>query len=309
MDVTQTQSPKPTFKDWLQAARLRTLPLAFSSIITGSLLAASAGPFRWSILVLALLTTLLYQVLSNYANDYGDGIRGTDANKVGEQRAIAAGKISVTQMRKAILALAIAAFWSGTLLSILALQPISWALALLFVGLGLLAVLAAITYTVGAKAYAYIGLGDLFVLLFFGWLGVCGSYFIQAGTLPAAIWLPATAIGLLSAGVLNLNNMRDMETDTAAGKKTLALRLGLPKAKVYHLVLLLGALVLPLIYVAQLPGSWPKYLFLFTAPLIIRNGLKMWQAKNREALDQLLKPLAITTLLFSLLLGLGVLYA
>ncbi len=301
MDV----NPKPTLKDWVQAARLRTLPLAFSSIIAGTLLAGAHQKINIPVLILALLTTLLYQVLSNYANDYGDGVRGTDAHKVGEKRAVASGKISVSQMRKAIIFLAIAAFWSGTLLSILALQKISWTLALVFVGLGLMAVVAAITYTIGAKAYAYLGLGDAFVFLFFGCLGVCGSYFIQAATLPNEIWLPAAAIGLLSTGVLNLNNMRDIETDLAAGKRTLALRLGLSWAKVYHGVLLQGALIAAVVFAVMAQWDFHQYLFLLVVPLIQNHLFKALRAQCSAAFDPLLKPLAITTLIFALLLGWG----
>jgi 1,4-dihydroxy-2-naphthoate polyprenyltransferase len=301
MDVT----PHPTLKDWIQAARLRTLPLAFSSIIAGSLLAAGHQNLNVPILILALLTTLLYQVLSNYANDYGDGIRGTDNQKLGEQRAVASGKISAAQMRKAVIILAICAFWSGTLLSILALQKISWTLALTFVGLGLLAVIAAISYTVGAKAYAYMGLGDIFVFLFFGCLGVCGSYFIQATQLPANVWLPAGAIGFLSTGVLNLNNMRDLKSDAAAGKRTLALRLGLKNAQVYHASLLLAAIGLAIAYAILEGWHMQQYLFLIAAPLVLINLRKAVVAKTHQEFDPLLKPLAITTLAFALLLGLG----
>lgn len=301
MDVT----PNPTLKDWVQAARLRTLPLAFSSIIAGSLLAAGHQRLNVPLLLLTLLTTLLYQVLSNYANDYGDGIRGTDNQKVGEQRAVASGKITATQMRKAIIFLAIAAFWSGTLLSILALQKISWTIALVFVGLGLLAVIAAITYTVGAKAYAYMGLGDVFVFLFFGCLGVCGSYFIQATELPHTVWLPAAAIGLLSTGVLNLNNMRDLQTDAAAGKRTLALRLGLQGAKIYHGLLLNSALALAVVYALLEKWEFHQFLFVLVVPLVQINLRKAITAKTHHHFDPLLKPLALTTLVFALLLGLG----
>jgi 1,4-dihydroxy-2-naphthoate octaprenyltransferase len=297
---------KPSLKIWIQAARLRTLPLAFSSIITGSLLARADGHFSWVILVLALLTTLLYQVLSNYANDYGDGIRGTDHQKVGEQRAVASGQISPHAMKKAVLTLSILAFWSGTLLSVLALQPISWTLALIFVGLGLLAVLAAISYTIGKQAYAYLGLGDPFVFLFFGLLGVCGSYFIQAKTLDALIWLPAAAIGMLSAGVLNLNNMRDIPGDTQAGKQTIALRLGLKGARIYHSFLLLGSFILLLTFFVlrfEHPGQWVTASGLI---LIIINWIKALKVKTHKGYDPLLKPLAISTLLIALLIGLGV---
>jgi 1,4-dihydroxy-2-naphthoate polyprenyltransferase len=300
MDVTATP-----LKVWIQAARLRTLPLAFSSIITGSLLAAADGHFSWVILILALVTTLLYQVLSNYANDYGDGIRGTDKHKLGEQRAVASGTISSRAMRSAVIVLALLAFWSGSLLSVLALQPISWTLALIFVGLGALAVLAAISYTMGKGAYAYLGLGDPFVFLFFGLLGVCGSYFIQAKTLNPDVWYPAAAIGLLSAGVLNLNNMRDIPSDGPAGKKTLALRMGLPLAKFYHAFLLISAMILLLVYYLRTftdIGQWATASALILIAINLARALKV---SSHEAFDPLLKPLAISTLFIALLTGLG----
>src|SRR5690606_2797420 len=170
-------------KPWIAAARLRTLPLAFSSIILGTCLAASMGSYSITVFVLCLLTTLCYQVLSNYANDYGDGVKGTDADRVGEKRAVASGEISAASMKKAVWIFAVLSFIFGTWLSILATQGLPMIVTIGFVALGLLAIVAAITYTVGRRAYGYSGFGDISVLIFFGIVGVVGSYFLQTNML------------------------------------------------------------------------------------------------------------------------------
>ena len=226
-------------KNWIAAARLRTLPLAFSSILLGTFLASFYGSFNPWVLVLCLLTTLLYQVLSNYANDYGDGVKGTDDNRKGEKRSVASGVISANQMKTAVYIVAALAFVSGTALSVLGTVGLSMLTTGLFILLGILAIWAAIRYTVGDSAYGYKGLGDVYVLIFFGWLGVIGSFFLQAQSINYWIILPATAVGFLAAGVLNLNNMRDREEDAKNGKITLAVRFGEKKAKLYQAILII----------------------------------------------------------------------
>lgn len=290
---------------WIQAARLRTLPLAFSSIILGTCLAANQGYFDGLTLVLTLLTTLCYQVLSNYANDYGDGIRGTDARRTGEQRAVASGAISQEAMRRAVQVMAWVSFGLGTFLSFWATRSLPFWTGGLFTVLGLAAIWAAIRYTVGGKAYGYQGLGDFFVLAFFGWLGVGGSYFLQALVWDPLITLPATSLGLLAAGVLNVNNMRDRENDRQHQKYTLAVRLGARGAKVYHGILILVAFDLAFIYNWLRPASaWQNLYFLALIPL----GFHLWRiGKAQEPADfePLLKQLAIFTLFFSVLFGVG----
>ena len=292
-------------KPWIAAARLRTLPLAFSSIILGTLLAASMGHFNGWVFILSLLTTLCYQILSNYANDYGDGIRGTDADRVGEQRAVASGLITAAQMKRAVWIFAILSLIFGTALSFIATRNLPWVVTLTFVILGVGAVIAAITYTVGKNAYGYHGLGDLAVLLFFGVVGVAGSYFLQTNILNWEVFLPAASLGLLAVGVLNLNNMRDLDNDRKAGKNTLAVLFGLQGAKIYHGVLLLLAFDLAFFYNQLLPSGFWQNLYFLTLPLLAFNLIKVSRARKREDFEPLLKQLAITTLLFSILFGVG----
>lgn len=292
-------------KHWIAAARLRTLPLAFSSIILGSCLAASHGKFSLPVLILALLTTLCYQILSNYANDYGDGVKGTDDNRKGEQRAVAAGIISAAKMKKAVILFSILSFVFGTWLSIIATKDLSIYITGLFIGLGLLAIIAAITYTVGDRAYGYRGFGDVFVLLFFGYVGVVGSYYLQTNTWNWLVFLPATSVGFLAMGVLNLNNMRDIETDKENGKRTLPVIIGLKWAKLYHGTLILWALYLAHLYNKVNFSSGWQYLFAITLPLLIRGMIKARNSFSAEDFEPQLKVLAITTLLFSLTFGIG----
>ena len=296
-------------KNWIAAARLRTLPLAFSSILLGTFLASFYGSFNPWVLVLCLLTTLLYQVLSNYANDYGDGVKGTDDNRKGEKRSVASGVISANQMKTAVYIVAALAFVSGTALSVLGTVGLSMLTTGLFILLGILAIWAAIRYTVGDSAYGYKGLGDVYVLIFFGWLGVIGSFFLQAQSINYWIILPATAVGFLAAGVLNLNNMRDREEDAKNGKITLAVRFGEKKAKLYQAILILGALILTSVFVWHETQSIMGFLFLITLPILLNVLVKSIKAETPEQFDPLLKPLALGTLLFSITTGLGLLWA
>jgi len=290
---------------WVKAARLRTLPLAFASIILGTALAAERGHFDGLTFFLALLTTLFYQVLSNYANDYGDGIKGTDDNRVGEQRAIASGLISAAAMKKAVIIFSILSFMSGTTLSFWASRNNDLQIGFFFTALGIIAILAAIKYTVGKKAYGYSGLGDISVLVFFGWVGVGGSFFLQTMVWDFAVLLPASATGFLAMAVLNLNNMRDIETDRTAGKKTLALKLGLSKAKIYHALLLILAFDFAFVYNRLNPGSFWQNLYFVSLPFLVFNLLKVRKANVAEDFEPLLKQMALSTLLFAITYGLG----
>lgn len=290
---------------WVKAARLRTLPLAFSSIILGTCLAASQGHYSTTILILSVLTTLFYQILSNYANDYGDGVKGTDNHKVGEQRAVASGAISPKLMKRAVAVFAILSFISGTLLSILATKDLPWVVTVGFSVLGLLAILAAIGYTVGRKAYGYKGLGDLSVLLFFGYVGVVGSYFLQSNLWDWEVFLPATAVGLLAVGVLNLNNMRDLETDKAVGKTTIPVLIGLANAKIYQAALIIIAFDLAFLYnMLNTEANW-RNLYFVCLPLLLISMVRSMRATEAKQFDPMLKFLAITTLLFALTFGIG----
>ncbi len=295
----------PNLKVWVAAARLRTLPLAFASIFLGSLLAASQGHFDSLVFVFSLLTTLFYQVLSNFANDYGDGIKGTDQERKGEARAVASGTISAKDMRFAVRLFVILSLLSGSFLSFWACRDLGLEYQLGFTALGILATWSAVNYTVGDSAYGYKGLGDLFVLLFFGFVGVGGSYFLHTQSWSWLVLLPGTSLGFFAMAVLNLNNMRDRETDAKSGKQTLALSLGEQGAKAYHALLLILGFDAAFLYNRLLPSSIWQNLYFISLPFLILNLLSVLKAKKPEDYEPLLKKMALTTLLFSVLFGLG----
>ncbi len=293
-------------KNWISAFRLRTLPLALSSIALGSFAAYDMGRFSWLVFGLAVLTTILLQILSNLANDYGDGKKGTDnAQRIGPQRAVQSGAISLKDMKRAIIICAGLAFLSGLSLIFAVFGNEQLDLIVLFLLLGLGSIGAAIKYTVGNSAYGYHGFGDIAVFVFFGLIGVGGTFFLHTQYFDPLLLLPAASIGMLSAGVLNLNNMRDRENDSAMGKNTLAVRLGVAYSKYYQLFLLVGANLLGLVYtVLRFDSNW-QFLFLITLPLILSNLKSVFSIDEPRGLDPLLKKLAISTLLFALTFGIG----
>lgn len=293
-------------KNWIHAARLRTLPLSISGILLGSLIALSEGYWNWAIFSLAFLTTLFLQVLSNYANDYGDGIRGTDAERIGERRVVASGDISPKQMKNAIVLFSILSALTAFLLIFISFkEDFLW--ALVFILLTFACVWAAIKYTVGKNAYGYAGMGDVFVFFFFGIISVWGSYTLyQHQENNLLILLPAVAIGLLSTAVLNLNNMRDMETDKHSGKHTLPLRMGFQAAKIYQTALILLPFLLGSIYlILNEKVEWFHFSFLILilpAAMFLKT---MYQNKEARLLDNELKKVALLTLAFALVLGIS----
>lgn len=294
-------------RHWIEAARLRTLPLSISGIIIGTFLAADKGFVNLKITFLALLTTIGFQVLSNFANDYGDGVKGTDnKDRIGPERTIQSGKITPKQMMKAMKLTGLITLIIAVLLIYLAFGYENFALSLTFFLLGIASIVAAIKYTVGSKAYGYIGLGDLFVLLFFGWLSVVGSYFLYTKELDWSIFLPATAVGFLSMGVLNLNNMRDFESDKKSGKNTLIVKMGFKLGKIYHSVLLLSAIFLSLLYTFIYFNSAYQLLFLISLIPLGKHFIVVINNNNPKDLDGELKILALSTFLFTLLFGLGI---
>jgi len=296
-----------SIKHYIQAARLRTLPLSVSGIIVGSGIAASENNFNLLVFLLAVLTTIGFQVLSNFANDYGDGIKGTDDERVGEQRMIAAGLISPKQMKNAMICTAIITLLLALILIFIAFGSENFIKSLVFFILGIASIVAAIKYTVGKLAYGYSGLGDVFVFLFFGLLSVIGSYYLYTHSLVNwYILLPAAAFGMLSTAVLNLNNMRDQIQDKKAEKITLVVKIGSQKSKIYHFSLILGALVSLVFYQGIYTiTSYKDWLFLIAfIPLFL--NLKV-VAKNiifRE-LDKELKKVALATFLCAILFSLG----
>jgi 1,4-dihydroxy-2-naphthoate octaprenyltransferase len=293
---------------WISAFRLRTLPLALACIGMGGFLAASQGAFRIDIFILCALTTIFLQVLSNLANDYGDSIHGADhAGRKGPTRAVQTGAIAPTQMRNALMVFVALCLTSGVGLLIISFG-FNWNAFLFFFGLGLLSILAAVAYTVGKKPYGYIGLGDISVLIFFGLVGVLGSVYLFTQEVNPLQILPALSCGLFSMGVLNINNIRDIESDRVAGKFSIPVRIGKQKATRYHWFLLIGGLTTALAYnLITFTSPW-QFLFLATVPLFIRNGMVVQQKAEHE-LDPYLKQMALSTLLFVILFGLGQLIA
>lgn len=292
---------------WLRALRLRTLPLSLSGIIAGSAVAYFNGKWDGIIFGLAMSTTILFQILSNLANDLGDGIKGTDnENRVGPERAVQSGVISVKGMKTGVAISAALSLLSAGALIFFGTQQMPSNMIWLYIGLALLSVLAAITYTVGKRAYGYHGLGDLMVLIFFGGVSVLGVYSLYAKTfLPENILL-AIGFGLLSTAVLNLNNMRDFSNDYNSGKITLVVRMGPNLAKVYHVLLIIISLGTigqfihlvgePLLYLVLIPGLVLIY--------HLRTVMRTTEAKD---FDPELKKVALSTFAISVFLFVGLL--
>ncbi len=300
-------------KAFIQAARLRTLPLSVSGIIVGCGLAHFKPHYHkvadacftdhtdYSIFILAILTTIGFQVISNFANDYGDGIKGTDKNRSGEQRLVASGVISAKRMKQAIIVASSITLILALLLIYRAFGRNNFGYSVLFFALGVASVVAAIKYTVGNKAYGYSGFGDLFVLLFFGWLSVVGSYFLYTKHINSDVFLPATTIGLLSVAVLNLNNMRDRINDKKANKNTLVVKIGTEYAKVYHYTLLFVALLCTFIYIQKHYYSPTQLISLVAFIPLLLNAVTVYKNKSPKELDKELKKVALSTFLFAIL--------
>ncbi|CCN70323.1 1,4-dihydroxy-2-naphthoate polyprenyltransferase [Vibrio nigripulchritudo] len=291
---------------WLDAARPKTLPLAFASIATGSSVALFNGHFSFPVMVLALLTAILLQILSNLANDYGDAIKGTDnQDRIGPTRAIQSGAVTPQTMKQAIIINIILTVASGLALIFYALQTPTSIMA--FIGLGLLAIIAAIAYTVGNKPYGYIGLGDLSVFIFFGLLGVAGTFFLHTGFIDATTFLPSVGCGLLAVAVLNINNMRDIENDAACGKRTMAVRLGAKRAKRYHMLLLTGGIVPFIAFLALHNTALAWGLAMLLAVLLtVNHGKAVLAATTPTELAPMMpvivKCALVTNLLFSIVI-------
>jgi 1,4-dihydroxy-2-naphthoate octaprenyltransferase len=303
-------------KSFIKAARLRTLPLSVSGIIVGSILGnellqnkatinESTSILVSSIFWLAILTTIGFQVLSNFANDYGDGIKGSDKNRTGEARMVSSGAITPKQMKSAMIITTFITLIIALVLIYVAFGSENFGYSLLFFGLGIASIAAAIKYTVGNSAYGYSGFGDVFVFIFFGLLSVVGSYFLYTKYINVEIFLPAISIGMLSTAVLNLNNLRDQTEDKKNNKKTLVVKLGNEKAKKYHYFLILGALVVSLIYVFLDFTSVYQLVFLVAYIPLIKNMKTVAQNIIPAELDSELKKVALSTFLFAILFGTG----
>ena len=290
-------------KYWIKAARLRTLPLSISGVLLGC---ALASPQWWTepLFWWAMATTVGFQVLSNFANDYGDGVKGTDALRKGEPRMVASGLITSSEMKRAVWFTGIMTFFSATIVVFMAFGQQHFMLSFLFFNLSLLAIWAAVRYTVGRRAYGYSGLGDIFVFAFFGLLAVLGSSVLFLKQIDYTLVLPAITIGLLSVGVLNLNNMRDAASDAMVGKRTLAVRLGFTGAKRYHYVLIFGAAISALVYallMAEFLLNWAFVLAFLPLAWHLRRVQKITQPSD---FDGELKKVALSTFFYALLMAL-----
>ncbi|NNC84107.1 MAG: 1,4-dihydroxy-2-naphthoate octaprenyltransferase [Flavobacteriales bacterium] len=296
---------EPTLADWVHASRLRTLPLALSTIITGAALVIDHHPENFSlpIFILTIWTTILLQILSNWANDFGDFTHGTDdETRLGPMRSMQSGRISVLQMRSAIVILAITCLVSGLVL--LYCSGILLSLSgFLFICFGLLAIWAAIRYTAGQNPYGYAGWGDLAVFIFFGLLGVLGSSYLHLKSIPLTLHvLPASSMGFLSAAVLNLNNMRDAKDDRHKGKTTMAVRLGAYTSKIYHACLISFGLISMIIYSILSYESPLDFLYLVISPVLLLHVIQVFKVETSRDLDPELKKVALSTFFMSVLL-------
>ncbi|MCP4801641.1 MAG: 1,4-dihydroxy-2-naphthoate octaprenyltransferase [Flavobacteriaceae bacterium] len=297
------------FKLWISVFRLRTLPLSLSGIIIAGSIAYYNGYFDVIIFSLAILVTLGLQILSNLANDYGDGVKGTDnRNRIGPERGIQSGKISPKEMFDAIKINIIVLIFLIFMLIFSAFGTHHFLSSIVFFILGFMAIYAALRYTIGETAYGYRGLGDLMVFLFFGIISVLGAYYLFAKSLEHVLIMPACIVGLLSTAVLNLNNMRDLKSDTESDKITVAVKLGLIKAKNYHAFLLIFALILGMLFSLLYYRSLMNLLFLVTFIPIVRHIVFVYKVKEVKELDSQLKILALSTFVLSLTLGLSFIY-
>ncbi len=290
-------------KHWIQAFRLRTLPLALSSILLGSLLAFSKGAFNVQVFYLAVLTTVLLQVLSNLANDLGDSLKGTDnEHRIGPERAVQSGAISKKSMKRAVFITAILALSTGIALLLAAFEELDW-IGLTFLFLGFASIAAAVRYTMGKNPYGYRGMGDLFVFLFFGLVGVGGSFYLHSLSWSWDIILPSSSIGLFSIAVLNMNNMRDIKNDRESGKITVVVRLGFEKAGLYQVSILLLGMSFSILYWLLNFGSGLQAVYLLSFTPFILNLIKVRKVSNPQDLEPELKRIALGTFFFSLIFG------
>ena len=291
---------KNNLQIWVQAARLRTLPLSVSGIIMGNALALNHNDFSFIIFLLSILTAIAFQIVSNFANDYGDGIKGTDnEQRIGPKRVLQQGLLTSKNLKRGILVSVLVSIILSIALIYESLGLDKLLFSVLFILLAIGAVAAAIKYTVGTNPYGYSGLGDLFVFIFFGWVSVIGSYFLQINSIDLSIVLFATSVGLLSVAVLNLNNMRDIENDLNSSKITLAVRLGGYKAKVYHFFLISIAIILFFIGIGEQSLLIKTIYTLVFVPLFL-HLYRVFNLKEPKQFDPELKKLALTIFFISI---------
>ncbi|WP_165020518.1 1,4-dihydroxy-2-naphthoate octaprenyltransferase [Dysgonomonas sp. ZJ279] len=290
-----------SISSWVSALRPRTLFLAVATAICGSSLAFSTGKFNITVCILTILIATILQLLSNMANDLGDYQQGTDitGERVGPKRTVQSGAITPQQMKRGIYIVIGLAAIVGSLLIYIALQFMDIKYILIFLGLGLAAIVAAIKYTTGKNPYGYKGLGDLFSFIFFGPVPVVGTYFLHTHALDFRAWLPAIGLGFLSAAVLNINNMRDLENDKKSGKVTIPVRIGLDKAKRYHSILTIGSLACFVGYGILYLSNCYQYFYVLVFLLFIKILSNIIRTKENRLLDPYLKYTSMGTFLLS----------
>jgi 1,4-dihydroxy-2-naphthoate octaprenyltransferase len=287
---------------WIKAFRLKTLPLSVSGIIAGSAIAALDGYCNTLLFIYCLMATVLFQILSNLANDLGDSVKGVDNDdRLGPKRSVQSGEISKQSMKKAVIITAILAFAFAALTAYEGTKGLNKNFLILFVILGIASIGAAIKYTMGKKPYGYSGLGDIFVFLFFGWLSVLGSNFLQTHDFNFLIMLPASGIGLLSAGVLNMNNMRDHKNDAANNKNTLIVRMGFNMGKYYHALLIVSAMLLFTQFNIKYELKFSMIASIVPFVFLIQNVIKVFKTSNPQHLEPELKKIALNTFFISLI--------
>ncbi|MDA9356825.1 1,4-dihydroxy-2-naphthoate octaprenyltransferase [Flavobacteriaceae bacterium] len=293
------------FKVWISSFRLRTLPLSISGILIGSAFAFANEYFNITIFIFALLTTISLQILSNLANDYGDGVKGTDSNnRIGPERAIQSGLISPKQMKNAIIINIIILIILIIILLNNSFELSEYFKLLSFFLLGFISIYAAIKYTVGNNAYGYYALGDIFVLFFFGFLSTMGSYYLYSKSLDLILVLPSLCVGLLSVAVINLNNMRDLVSDKVSNKITIAGKLGFDNSKKYHYLILVSSIIFSLIFVLFFYYKPISIILAITYIPIVIHLRKVYLISKPKHYNEELKKVAISTFIFSLFLSL-----
>lgn len=290
---------------WIDSFRIKTLPLALSAILVGNALAYWQQHFNVWIMLLTLLTASLLQILSNLANDYGDAVKGTDnADRIGPLRGIQKGTITLKQLRTALIINLAICIVSG--LALLTLACNTLAEFGQFILLGLLSVVAAMTYTMGKKPYGYIGLGDISVLIFFGLVSILGSYYLQTKQFEFFLIFPAVGCGLFSVAVLNINNLRDVDSDTQHNKRTFIVLIGARAGCYYHAALLTFAyLLLAHFSFYYLRTIW-SYLFLLTMPFAGMHIYKVFKYHSTPAIANLLVDMVKIAMLTSTLYCIGI---
>lgn len=290
---------------WLISFRLKTLPLAISAVFVGNALAYWHQTFYWPIFWLTLITACLLQILSNLANDYGDGLKGADnMGRLGPKRGLHSGKITLNQLLFALVVNIMLCIGFGLWLLILACDNIAQLVG--FIIIGALSIIAAVTYTIGKKPYGYIGLGDLSVLLFFGLVSVLGSFYLQTKQISSGLFIPGLSCGLLSVAVLNINNLRDYESDKMSNKRTLIVMMGIKWGKCYHVGLLMIAFCLFSLFSFYFLTSYYAWLFLLTAPLFYRQISAVGRSHTQQQMGLLLMPMIKFALMTNILYGIGI---